>query len=481
MTKAHLPLSKSVLTAALVGLLGLGLGIAPVHADNLDRQKDKIDQQVHDSEAELEDLNSQLQVTGKKLQGFQDQLPGAQQALADAEAAVTAATGEVAVLQGRLSAAQRSESKLQGEREDDTALAAENKRLVGQLASQAYRQGGLNNDLTLFLAAPKTSDDFVGSMTMASRAMTAQNQALIELRARQAENQNRAARLAAVEQSIAELKGQADAALAKQKTARSAAQSAKEAVDSLISQTQAVQGQLEKEKTAGQAALEQQKRDQAEVNEAIKQRQIQLKKEAEARAKKAAEEAKKAAAAAAAAEKKRAANAAALRAKAKQAQAVASSATDDATPSKAPLNQSSWGLIVPSTGGRITSRYGWRPTPAGTIDYLGTGGYVHGGQDWGYGGQCGAPIKAAADGRVAWAGPKSTHGIIVSLDHKVRKGHALTTNYNHMSKVAVRVGQKVKQGQTIGYVGTTGNSTGCHLHFETVVDGRTVDPAPLLP
>jgi murein DD-endopeptidase MepM/ murein hydrolase activator NlpD len=226
--------------------------------------------------------------------------------------------------------------------------------------------------------------------------------------------------------------------------------------------------------------LAKQKSEQDAVNKQIKERQARLKREAEERARKARAEAKRKAAAAEAARKANAANAAKLEAQAEAAQAKASSASGNATVSGS-WKKSSWGLIIPSTGGVISSPFGWRPTPAGTIDYFGTGGYVHGGQDWAYGGKCGAPIKAAAAGTVKEAGWKSSHGIVASIDHNIVKGHALTTNYHHMSKVIVHVGQHVSQGQTLGYVGTTGNSTGCHLHFETIVDGQWTDPMKLLP
>jgi murein DD-endopeptidase MepM/ murein hydrolase activator NlpD len=131
-------------------------------------------------------------------------------------------------------------------------------------------------------------------------------------------------------------------------------------------------------------------------------------------------------------------------------------------------------------GGYITSTFGWRPTPAGTIDYGGRGGYVHAGLDWGFGGACGAPVYAAAAGEVWFAAPSATSGNKVTISHGVVKGRALATGYHHLSGFAVSAGQHVNKGQLIGYVGTTGNSTGCHLHFETILDGAAVNPQGLL-
>jgi murein DD-endopeptidase MepM/ murein hydrolase activator NlpD len=88
---------------------------------------------------------------------------------------------------------------------------------------------------------------------------------------------------------------------------------------------------------------------------------------------------------------------------------------------------------------------------------------------------------AAADGTVAWAQYFYGAGNMVMLDHGYVSGKWLTTEYDHMSRFAVSAGQKVSRGQIIGYVGSTGNSTGCHLHFGVKVNNQYVDPVTLLP
>ncbi|WP_330473512.1 M23 family metallopeptidase [Terrabacter sp. C0L_2] len=83
---------------------------------------------------------------------------------------------------------------------------------------------------------------------------------------------------------------------------------------------------------------------------------------------------------------------------------------------------------------------------------------------------------AAADGQVIRAGWNSSGwGNQVLVDHGIRRGVDLVTSYNHLSRVATWDGP-VRRGQVIGYVGTTGFSTGCHLHFGTYEDGRPVNP-----
>nr|WP_302649233.1 peptidoglycan DD-metalloendopeptidase family protein [uncultured Agathobaculum sp.] len=111
-----------------------------------------------------------------------------------------------------------------------------------------------------------------------------------------------------------------------------------------------------------------------------------------------------------------------------------------------------------------SSAYGWRIHPIyGTMKF-------HAGEDIpaGYG----ADILAAASGTVVTAGWVSGYGNYTVIDH----GGGMMTAYGHQSQILVSVGQTVTQGQLIGKVGSTGNSTGPHLHFEVYINGETVDP-----
>jgi murein DD-endopeptidase MepM/ murein hydrolase activator NlpD len=115
------------------------------------------------------------------------------------------------------------------------------------------------------------------------------------------------------------------------------------------------------------------------------------------------------------------------------------------------------GLIWP-VNAPITSPFGWR------------WGRMHEGID--LGAAYGTPIAAAAAGTVIYAGWLGGYGNLTVIDH----GGGLATAYGHQSRIAVGVGEQVAQGQIIGYVGSTGHSTGPHLHFEVRVNGQAVDP-----
>ncbi|HEX2025577.1 MAG TPA: peptidoglycan DD-metalloendopeptidase family protein [Actinomycetota bacterium] len=120
------------------------------------------------------------------------------------------------------------------------------------------------------------------------------------------------------------------------------------------------------------------------------------------------------------------------------------------------------------TSGSIVSGFGYRTHPVyGTARF-------HAGVD--IDGACGQPIWAAEDGTVISAGYNGGYGYATIIDH----GDGLSTLYGHQSSLGVSSGQSVKRGQHIGAVGTTGLSTGCHLHFEVRVNGEPVDPVPYL-
>ena len=91
-------------------------------------------------------------------------------------------------------------------------------------------------------------------------------------------------------------------------------------------------------------------------------------------------------------------------------------------------------------------------------------------------GETGDPARATADGTVTVAGWQGGYGKMVEIDH----GYGFTTRYGHLSDITVKVGQRVRAGHIVGKVGSTGRSTGPHLHYETRVNGEAVDPRKFL-
>lgn len=127
-------------------------------------------------------------------------------------------------------------------------------------------------------------------------------------------------------------------------------------------------------------------------------------------------------------------------------------------------SSSSSGFIRPVSGGYISCPYGYRIHPI-------TGAYsFHNGVDIAVG--AGTPIKASASGKVTVASYTYVWGYYVTINH----GNGFSTLYAHMTNYIVSYGQYVSQGQVIGYVGSTGYSTGNHLHFTIYYNGSTVNP-----
>jgi len=126
------------------------------------------------------------------------------------------------------------------------------------------------------------------------------------------------------------------------------------------------------------------------------------------------------------------------------------------------------GTLSRPVGGPITSPYGMRRHPI-------TGVYkLHDGTDFSAG--CGTPIRAAAAGRIIEQYYNGGYGNRVILNNGMKRGKNVVTTYNHLSRYAKGRGAHVSRGEVIGYVGSTGYSTGCHLHFMVIANGRTTNP-----
>jgi len=120
--------------------------------------------------------------------------------------------------------------------------------------------------------------------------------------------------------------------------------------------------------------------------------------------------------------------------------------------------------------GKLESGMGGRRNPFG-----GRGFEYHEGQD--IDASYGTPVMVAASGTVTIAGRQRGYGNVIYVDH----GAGLSTRYGHLSEIDVKIGQTVTRGQTIGLVGSTGRSTGPHLHYEVRINNQPVDPRQYLP
>lgn len=462
MTSSVRPVRKSpagrqrrIVGAAVALMLAASLGVASApaaFADDLEDQQAALKAEAARVQESLEFVDAKISKAAADLVIYRGQLPAAQQALLEAQGRVASAVKEVEALAARVDLAQQNKAKITQQLDTDRQKIASTKKLIGQIATQAYKSGGVPSDLTLFFGSNNTGS-LTDTMDMADQALRSQNSAMDKLTQQNATNVNSQARLQAVEAEIQDLKAKADAALAKEKAARDEAAAQKAKVDKLIADTTRINNELEAAKPGIQKKLATVKARQDAVAAEIVERDRKLRE-------------------AWLAEQRRIAAAAAAAAKAKGEE------PKPFVPVTGP--PSAFGLRHPFPDSvPITSGFGWRSTPPGTIDFYGTGGYMHTGID--FGAACGTPVYAAAAGEVFSAGwADDGGGNNVKISHGVVQGNSLTTIYYHNTSVVVSVGQQVSQGQLIAYSGTTGNSTGCHSHFETWLNGVAVDPMRLL-
>lgn len=256
-------------------------------------------------------------------------------------------------------------------------------------------------------------------------------------------------RAADLEASVAELVADRDAAA--------------QAASAVLQEEQAVQASMEADAAAVEQRIQQRMADAAALDGKIAERDRIR-----------AEEARKAREAEAKRQREAAARKKAAAAKSKQSapsRGGSSSSRSESRPAPKPkpdpVSSGSWsGFVRPA--GRISSHYGMRVHPV-------TGIYkLHDGTD--FAASCGTPLRAADDGVVTQRYYNRGYGNRLMIDHGRVNGYNVTTGYNHASRYIVGVGQRVKKGQTIGYVGNTGYSTGCHLHLMVWENGRVVNP-----
>ena len=445
-------------TLALVLAASMGASTPVAFADNLEDQQAALRDEAARVQHSLEFVDSRIAQAASDLVLYQGQLPGAQQALLDAQGRVASAVKEAEALAARVDLAQQNKAKITQQLETDQQKIADTKKLIGQIATQAYKSGGVPSNLSLFFGS-NNGGSLTDTIDLADQAMRSQNSAMDKLTQQNATNVNSQARLEAVEAEIKDLKAKADAALAREQAARDEAEAKKAQVDKLIADTTRLDAELQAAKPGIQTQLAQVKAQQDAVAAEIAERDRKLREAWEAEQRRIAEAAAAAAAAAARAQGQ-------IRPPAPYVPAP-------------PGNPSAFGLRSPFNGVRISSGFGWRATPPGTIDFYGQGGYMHTGID--FAAACGTPVYAAAAGTVYSAGwANDGGGNNVKISHGVVQGNSLTTIYYHNVSVTVSPGQQVSQGQLIAYSGTTGNSTGCHSHFETWLNSRAVDPMNLL-
>jgi murein DD-endopeptidase MepM/ murein hydrolase activator NlpD len=397
------------------------------------KDKRKVDAQVDQLKAQLQETSADLSAAYTALRSTQDKLPAARTVLEKAQNAAAAADRANAVAAQELEAARASEKKAEDKLASTTKKVKSSRTRVAQFAAQIYQEQGFGQlDMALSSSDPQ---QFADRIALVDTVMDVQSETMDRLATERASLTALEDHLSALRADSADKKKQAQAAFERAQSARDAAARAKRDLDALAaqqaSQASTVAGKLatEKQRLASMEA------EQARLHKVLVQRAAEQRRRAEAARRAAAKKHKK-----------------------------------------------SGGSSSGGGGGVVTRSNGFLgfPVNAPTTSEFGMRFHpiyhrwkLHSGRD--FGASCGTPVHAAAAGDIITAGWGGGYGNRIVIDHGLVRGVGLATTYNHLTSIS-RGGGHVSRGQLIGYSGTTGTSTGCHLHFEVLENGSFVNP-----
>ena len=447
-------LVKGASFAAVLGLASSGIFSHDyVLADDIDdkkKQKKSVDEKLAALREDLNEVDTELADAYLALAETEARIPDAQARLDSARSALEAAKAEDARQAKRLENAQAEESEIRQAVENGQQKISQSNEDVSRASIEAYKGTGAPNPTSIFVNAENPQDAVDRTMNY-RLTLQAQGAKLTDLRGQQATNVNSADRLEAIRAEIEDLKKKSAAAVAERRQAENEAAQAKKDLDGLYASQKSQAANLETLKDkyrVSESALESQssalETDIQQLIEKERQEALARQREEERKAREARE-----------AEKRRAKR-------------------ERRKPRKisAPKPESGGGT---SSGGfrdpvsaRRSSMFGYRFHPVYHTRKL------HKGMD--YAAACGTPVGAMAAGKVLATTHNRGAGNKVIVSHGLHNGQILTTSYHHLQGFAVSAGQRIEAGQTVGYVGSTGASTGCHLHFETHLDGTALDP-----
>lgn len=443
----------------------LTLLVQPVQADERDdavAAQQKAKSQISSLSSEIEGLDADLADAYVTLQTLSAELEVKKVEVVAAQADRDAAERKHDQVEEQLVAARGEQDRLETELTQAQTEEADLQHAVSTMAQDLYR-GGSPSPLTLVMTTD-TAGDIAERVSAADTASRAQAQALERVRETMTVTRNQSEKQKATAQRIEGLEEEAAASLAQ-------AEQKQADLEAIQAELEANKVDLEAKKKAWDARkgeaekqLTRWESEQAKAADKI----AKIDEENRRKAAEAQRKADEAAAAAAAAQAAQAANAAAAQAAADKAAAAAAEAAGTSG-DRASSGYFQW--PVPHSYG-ITSSYGYRMHPI--YGYM----KLHDGTD--FGAPCGTAQYAMAPGTVTASYFDSGGGNMVDINHGMVGGHSFVSEHLHLQAAAVSVGQHVDTNTIIGYTGTTGSSTGCHLHFTVYRDGSTVDPMDYL-
>ena len=411
------------MAAALV--VAMALGVSAAHADDLKDKQKQVERQLEGAEKDLDESSSQLQEAAARLEAAEGQLSVAKTELATARGKVAVAQERDAEMQAALVTAEAelvaAETALaQGEVDRESQ-----RQQVASTVADMYSEG--DPELIAFssLMDAATTEELTRRDGVRDVIVGQEARAYDELKAAEVLLEVQEQQVAGARDEVAAQREAAAEHLVLMQSLEAEQQAAKDSVVSMVVERRDARVEARVARAADLVKLRKLKQEQDEIEEMLRKRA-----------------------------------AAALR----RARARANSSAAAGGPTA--------GLLSQPVDGYVTSPFGYRTHPI--YDYWG----LHDGID--FAGGCGTPLRAAAPGKVVSSYFSDVYGNRLIIDNGAIAGQGIATIYNHATTYTVGVGDQVTEGQVVGYEGSTGWSTGCHLHFTVMANGQAVDPMPFL-
>jgi len=410
--------------AALVVVMALGVSTVPsAQADDLKDKKHKVERQLKGAHQDLGESSAQLRKASARFAAAHEQLAVAKTRLATARGKVEVAREKDAQMQAELAQAEADLAAAEDALAQGQVDREKQRQRVATTVADMYSEG--DPELIAFssLIDAESTEELTRRDGVRDVVVGQEARAYDQLKAAEVLLEVQEQQVADARDDVAAKRQAAAEHLTLMQDLESEQQAAKDSVVSLVIERRDAKGEAQQARAQDVAKLRKLAAQQKTIEEMLRKRAL-----------------------------------AALRRQRAQARAHA----------RSQAGSPSGGLLAHPVDGYVTSPFGYREHPI--YHYWG----LHDGVD--FGGGCGTPLKAAAPGRVVASYWSDVYGHRLVIDHGVIAGRGVATIYNHAERYDVGVGAQVSEGQVIGYEGSTGWSTGCHLHFTVMVNGQAVDP-----
>ncbi|RYB95137.1 hypothetical protein EUA93_12755 [Nocardioides oleivorans] len=405
------------MAAALVAVLALSVTAA--HADDLKDKKDKVEQQLDGAHEDLDESSSQLSKATARLDAAKSQLTTAKAELATARGKVEVAQERDAAMQVELATAEQELADAEAALVQGTADRETQREKVASTVADMYSEG--DPELIAFssLLDAESTEELTRRNGVRDVIVGQEARAYDELKAAEVLLEVTEQQVSDARDDVAAQREAAAEHLTLMQQLEAEQQQAKDAVVSLVVERRDARVEARAARAEDVAKIKKLEKEQKALEEKLRQRAL-----------------------------------AALR---RERAAGRSTATGPTA-----------GALLHPVDGYVTSPFGYREHPI--YHYWG----LHDGVD--FGGGCGTPERAAAPGKVVASYWSDVYGNRLVIDLGVIAGRGVSIIYNHAERYLVGVGDVVQAGQVVGYEGSTGWSTGCHLHFTVMENGTAVDP-----